>query len=228
MGACEERLDPVSCRLDVVVTLLDRQGQVGLTALVIALISAAVATVLAVAALRASARRIGWPGRTWTSSAGPSGRRLVDALEAYRASRAKDMGLGQRSGIRHYLPLARGIIAEIDEPNAEVLTDWLTTAIDTIIDDPDEAERRSDRHRLRMEFPPVAASWLSHPERFRPEPFLRGSEHHARVRGAGDGLGVIDDSDGINGKGPLHRLRRHVGPCGGDDGNRTRTISLED
>ena len=147
MGACEERLDPVSCRLDVVVTLLERQGQVGLTALVVALISAAVATVLAVAALRASSAANRLATQNVDLIRRSERRRLVDALEAYRASRAKDMGLGQRSGIRHYLPLARGIIAEIDEPNAEVLTDWLTTAIDTIIDDPDEAERRSDRHR---------------------------------------------------------------------------------
>jgi hypothetical protein len=189
VGACEERLDPVSCRLDVVVTLLESQSRVGLIALVVALISAAVATVLAIAALRASSAANRLAAQNVDLIRRSERRRLVDALEGYRASRAKDMGLGQRSGIRHYLPLARGIIAEIDEPNAEVLTGWLTTAIDTIIDDPDAAERRLDRHRLRMEFPPVAASWLSHPERFRPQPFLRRSEQQARSRGAGDGSG---------------------------------------
>lgn len=189
MGACEERLDPVSCRLDVVVTLLERQGQVGLTALVVALISAAVATVLAVAALRASSAANRLARQNVELIRRSERRRLVDALEAYRASRAKDMGLGQRSSIRHYLPLARGIIAEIDEPNAEALTDWLTRAIDTIIDEPDEVQRRMDRHRLRMEFPPVAASWLSHPEKFRAQPFLRGPEHQARIREAGGASG---------------------------------------
>lgn len=161
----------------------------GLTALVVALISAAVATVLAVAALRASSAANRLATQNVDLIRRSERRRLVDALEGYRASRAKDMGLGQRSGIRHYLALARGIIAEIDEPNAEVLTNWLTTAIDTIIDDPDAAERRMDRHRLRMEFPPVAASWLSHPETFRPQPFRRRSEQQALSRGAADGSG---------------------------------------
>lgn len=189
MGACEERLDPVSCRLDGVITLLERQSQVGLTALVVALISAAVATVLAVAALRASSAANRLAEQNVDLIRRSERRRLVDALEAYRASRAKDMGLGQRSGIRHYLPLARGIVAEINEPNAEMLTDWLTTAIDRIIDEPDDAARRTDRHRLRMEFPPVAASWLSNPEKFRPQPFLPAAEQQARMRGVGDGSG---------------------------------------
>ena len=184
MTACEERLDPVSCRLDELINLLERQGQLAMIGLVIAILSVVVATVLAVAALRASSAANRLATQNVDLIRRSERRRLVDALEAYRASRAKDMGLGRNGNIRHYLPLARGIISEINEPNAQELADWLTSAIDLIITDPDAAERQTDRHRLRMEFPPVAASWLSNPDAFHAEPFLRGPEQRDRIRAA--------------------------------------------
>ena len=184
MEACEERLDPVDCRLDELITLLEREAQRGLIGLGVAILSVVVATVLAVAALRASSAANRLAEQNVDLIRRAERRRLVDALEAYRASRAKDMGLGRNGSIRHYLPVVRGIIAEIDEPNAQELADWLTHAIDLIIANPDETERRTDRHRLRMQFPPVAASWLSKPEAFHPDPFLRGSDEQDRVREA--------------------------------------------